>query len=227
MSIQGGKLYQNKNGFGSADTFYYSRTTPTVFVNGTGWAVASKFRVVANTNTASQYACYIAVYDGTKLVEAYFQEYFIQIVSGGVTYTVQFDCKSSANVFTFQGKGSDAYLFANGKLIWDGTGTNTTGTATNNVRFGDASTTAGENADVIWDYVKYYQGGMLLPTASTSTCSEFAHWSGDKSALYASLWNSGSPVSVKQLCGVRRNYIGEGVLQRPMYIPLRPHRLSI
>jgi hypothetical protein len=220
FSIQNNKLYQNKTAFdaaGAGSYYYYSRTAPTAFMNATGWTVALKLRVPTNTNTATSGGggCYFSVVDGSKIVRVNVHEYFLYIGSTGTPdFYIQGDFKSQDHVFTLQGKGSDYYLFIDGKLAVDGTGKLTSASATNNVFFGDGTSTASETADAIWSYVKYYQGGMLLPTAATSTCSEFAHWSGDKSALYASLWNSGSPVSVKQLCGVPRNYQFEQVVQR-------------
>jgi hypothetical protein len=154
------------------------------------------------------------VSDGTKAIQVFMQEYYLEMFDSVVYFPVQGNWKDQEHVFTLCGQGSIYYLLIDGKLAVDGTGKLTVATASNFIHFGDSEVGASENSDAIWSYVKYYQGGMLLPTAATSTCSEFAHWSGDKSALYASLWNSGSPVSVKQLCGVPRNYQFEQVVQR-------------
>jgi hypothetical protein len=214
MSIQGGKLYQNATGYTSTQTGYYQRTT--TFVNATGWAVSWKCRVNADPNTRDDYLVSVLVQDGTSQIYILIKEYFLQANAGNAAaFVIQGDFKSQERVFTLCGQGTNYYLFIDGKLAVDGTGTfNTSAGGGNSFSFGDRSATASANADAIWSYVKYYQGGMLLPTASSGTCSEFAHWSGDKSALYASLWNSGSPVSVKQLCGVPRNYQFEQVVQR-------------
>lgn len=218
VSIQLNKLYQNANGYASTDTGYNLKTI--VGVNGTGTEVEVKLQVNTDTNAINVPSCFLRLSDGTISVTVRFHEYFIEIVSNVTTTTaadfiVQFDCKSSSHVYGLSLKGSDYYLKADGKLIVDGTGkaVGSSGAA-NNISFGDLSATAGANTDAIWSYVKYYQGGMILPIATTGTCSEFAHWSGDKSALFPSLWNSGIPVSVKQLCGVPRNYQHEAVVQR-------------
>ena len=216
MSVAGDKLYQNANGYTSTQNGYYTKTT--AFVNATGWTVKWKSRAVTNVNTniASFGSQFVQVKDGTVTVTVNVDEYFLTTGTGAaIDFTYQGDFKSQEHVFTLCGKGSDYYLLIDGKLAVDGTGKMTTSAAAANaIFFGDADTTASANADAIWSYVKYYQGGMILPTATTGTCSEFAHWSGDKSALYASLWNSGTPVSVKQLCGVPRNYQFEQVVQR-------------
>lgn len=216
MSIQSGKLYQNATGYTSTQTGYYVKTT--AFVNATGWTVKWKSRSVTNVNTniASYGSQFVQVKDGTVTVTVNVDEYFLTTGTGAaIDFTYQGDFKSQEHVFTLCGKGSDYYLLINGKLAVDGTGKMvTSAAAANSILFGDADSTASANADAIWSYLKYYQGGMILPIATTGSCSEFAHWSGDKSALFAPLWNSGSPVSVKQLCGVEKNYVGEGVVQK-------------
>lgn len=212
MSIQNNKLYQNATGYTSTQTGYYQKTV--VMVNATGWTATAKVRTPANTNKSlGNGTVAFVIKDGTSQCYLMIQEYFIQDVYSGVT--AQFDFKSQEVVLTVCGKGTDYYVFANGKLLIDGTGKLTTSSGgLNTISIGDFDTTASENADAIWSYVKYYQGGMILPTAATATCSEFAHWSGDKSALYATLWNSGTPVSVKETCGVPRNYQFEQMVQR-------------
>ena len=207
MSIQGGKLYQNANGYAATDSGYYQKTT--TLVNSTGWTVAAKLRVVRNGNSATAGDLSIQIFDGTKYCVVSLTEFFIITQSE----PIQMDFKSSEHVITIHGKLSDYYVLIDGKLYLDGTGRLTNTSALNQVLFGDTASTADQNSDVIWSYVKYYEGGMILPIANTKDCSEFAHWSGDKSALFAPLWNAGSPVSVKQLCGVGHNYVGEGVVQ--------------
>jgi hypothetical protein len=213
MSIQGGKLYQNANGYTSTQTGYYQKTV--VLNNTTGWTVSWKGRTAYDTNSTSSSSVAVVINDGAKLLNVTVHEYFLSVYDGAWKDGIyQADFKSQDHVFTVCGKGSDYYVFVDGKLAVDGTGLLTSASATNTIGIGDQIATASVNADAIWSYVKYYQGGMILPTAGSNTCSEFAHWSGDKSALYASLWNSGTPVSVKQLCGVPRNYQFEQVVQR-------------
>ena len=211
MSIQGGELYQNANGYTSTQTGYYTKST--TLNNATGWAVAVKFRIPSGISSGTSSASFV-VRDGTKGAWLYINEYFVKVVSTDTDAIIQMDLSQQEHCFVFQGKGSDYYLFIDGRLVFDGTGKLTWALAANSIDFGDQTGSAGENANVIWSYVKYYQGAMILPIAGANTCSEFAHWSGDKSALFASLWNSGSPVSVKQLCGVEKNYIGEGIVQK-------------
>ena len=214
MSIQGGKLYQNANGSSSAQYGNYQKTT--TFVNATGWAVSVKVRIATDPNNPALEAqgVQISVQDGAKVLNLAICETFIATNNGSsFDFFAQGNFTSQEHIFTLCGKGNDYTILIDGKLVIDGTGKLTGATATNSIRFGDLSATAGSNADAIWSYVKYYQGGMILPIATTGSCSEFAHWSGDKSDLFAPLWNAGSPVSVKQLCGVEKNYIGEGVVQ--------------
>lgn len=214
MSVSGGKLYQNANGYASTQTGYYQRTT--TLNNATGWAVTWKGRAASSPNTPNDGGLFVAVLDGAKALLLSINEYFCQVGSAGIfstpDYTIQGDFKTQEHTFILTGKGADYYLFIDGKLGADGTGKLLSATATNVVQFGDASATASVNIDAVVDYVKIYNGGMLLPTAATGAAlHEAAYWSGDKSALLPYLYNAGTPVSVKQLCGVERNYIGEGI----------------
>ena len=209
MSIQNNLLYQNANGYTSTQTGYYSKTT--TFSNATGWAVKVKVRVPTSTNTAGSYSTEIIIFDGAKQLNVYIAEYWLQTTNPNCTH--QADFKSKDCIISIHGKGSDYYIFIDGKLAIDGTGKLIQAAANNAIWFGDGNPTAGENADAIWHYVKYYEGGILLPVANTGTCSEFAYWSGDKSALLPYAWNSGAPVSIKQLCGLEQNYVGMGIVQ--------------
>ena len=213
FSVSGGKLYQNKNGYGSTDTGYYTKTTAGLS-NANGWIFTTKFRVPSNTNTAGSGDVAVQVYDGTKLAFFGVHEYFAYAGGDGTPqFYVQGDFKSQEHVFTLIGKGSDYYLFIDGKLAVDGTGKLTYSTATNQIQVSDQNVAASENADAIWSYVKYYTTAAVLPQFTSGSLSEFAHWSGDRTAILSSLYNSGTPVSVKSYCGVEKNYVGEGVVQ--------------
>lgn len=211
MSIQNGKLFQNKNGYASTDNGFYAKTT--TLNNATGWSVEWKCRVPTNTNTTlnTGYGTYLQVFDGTKFVFVTITEYFIQsAISPTADITIQGDFKSKENVFTLIGKGNDYYLLMNGNIVIDGTGRFTSTSSTNAIQFGDGAATAGENADVIWSYVKYYQGGAILPQASTGmSLHEYAYWSGDKTVMLPALYAAGTPISVKAISGLRTNYVEE------------------
>jgi hypothetical protein len=215
-SVSGGKLYQNSNGYASTQSGYYSRVT--TLNNTTGWCVEWKGRIVTDLNTpnnANGAPVSFQLADGSKRTDFYFHEYFIQSgIGAAIDFTVQGDFKSVEHVYSMCGKGSDYYLFVDGKLAIDGTGKLSTTSAANTVVFSDIDgVLSANNADVIYDYVKIYNGGMLTPQASTgASLSEFAYWSADKSALLPLAYNSGTPISIKQLCGVSKNYVGEGAV---------------
>lgn len=221
MSVANGKLYQNKGGYTSAQDGYYVKSSAG-FNNATGWTVSAKVRVSSGTNTASSAtgSVVLQIADGAKIVSFVINEYFCQVWNGPVgSGTIlgypQFDFKSQDVSLVVAGKGSDFYVFANGKLLFEGTGYMTTASGGNSVNFGDVATTASENADVIWSYVKYYTGGMLLPSAASgATLNEFAYWSGNKYNLLRDLYNSGTYISAKQYCGLEKNYLGDGVVQK-------------
>ena len=212
MSISGGKLYQNKSGYASTDTGYYIKATAGLN-NATGWTVSWKNRSSNSTNTTWYGKNIVTVSDGTKTVSVLIEEYFLGAGSASADFYVQGDFKSQEHVFTFCGKGSDYYVFIDNKLVIDGTGKLTSATASNQIQFGDVSATAGENADVIWSYIKYYTGGITLPQATSGSLSESAYWSGDKTSYAIDLYNNGSFISAKRYCGLERNYV-ESIVQK-------------
>lgn len=215
MSVSGGKLYQNKNGYASTDTGYYKKTTLSLS-NANGWAYVDKERTASGTNTAGAiFNPFVVIDDGTKQFCFGRQEYFtasLQAASADV-YS-QIDNKSVESVTYVVGKGSDALVFKNGRLSIDYSTLLTKASASssftgNSVNFGDIAGGAGENADAVWDYVKYYNTAWLPPQFTAGSLSELAIWTGDKTSLASSLYNSGTFVSVKQYCGLRKNYLDE------------------
>lgn len=209
MSVQTGKLYQNRGGYTALQDGYYAKAAAG-FSNANGWLVAWKGRVSNANNTIDIFNSVVQIGDGTKTFSVLLQEYFVEVWSSAGITKIHLDNRSVENVFLLIGKGSDVYLLCNGRMIFDGTGLLTSATGNNTILFGDLSTTSGENADVVWDYLKYYTTAAVLPQFSTgASLSELAVWSGDKTSLLPSLYNGGAPISAKQYCGVERNYIGD------------------
>lgn len=206
MSVSGGKLYQNKNGYAATEYGNYQKSSLGLS-NATGWVVTWKNRVPSNVNLSVDPSVEMSVEDGTKRIRVFQHEYFLQLYSAAVDFNLQLDLKSNENSFTLVGKGSDYYLFINGALAVDGTGKLTDTSASNQIIFGDNSATSGSNADVVWDYVKYYTGGQQLPQHSSCSIHEFFHAMGNRTDLLPVLYNAGTPVSAKKLCGIERNYI--------------------
>lgn len=208
-SVSGGKLYQNKNGAG-ANTHYYTKNSAG-FTNANGSSLVGKFSINSAANTPANGIAHFSMLDGTRDFENTFTEYFNDTYSNGwVTNYVQHDYKSNENVIHSVMKLTDAYMFVNHRLLRDFTGQLGT-TATNQIAVG-STTSAG--ADSVHSYWKYYTTAALLPQFTSGSLSEFAIWSGDKTSILATLYNSGAEISVKQFCGVQKNYVGEGVVQR-------------
>lgn len=218
FAISGGKLSQIKAGMAAGGDGLY-RKAAAALVNATGWHFATKVRCISNTNTATSAgaAMQVRIQDGTKDLQTEIQEYFI-----GTNFAVsgmlpQLDCKYSDIVYNVSGKGSDYFAVVNGKYLVDGTGALTSASATNQIDWGDGSTTANENADAEYDYVGYYSGANLILQFTAGELHEFAVFSGDKNLLGQALYNAGVPLSVKQYCGLSRAYVGESVAQK-LYI---------
>ena len=215
MSVSGGKLYQNANGYGALDTGYYGNSI--ALSNAAGWMAAVKFRVPSSTNNTGA-AGQFQIYDGAKQLAVYLGEYFINLNGGAVNSNIQVDLQSREHVLVLCGKGSDFYGFLDGRLICDGTGGLTMAATSSAIDFGDLSAASGENSSIVWDYVKCLNSAPSLPQFhSGASLAEFAHWSGDQSPLLPSVYNGGAAVSVKRYCGVERNYverIGDALARR-------------
>ena len=212
MSIQGGKLYQNKNGYAATDTGYYLKANAGLS-NANGWEVTWKGRVGSSSNSSTSSEAEVLVQDGVKNLELFIQEYFLQIfnrTTSTIDFTIQGDFKTVEHVFKLCGKGSDYFLFIDGKLAIDGTGKLTATSANNQIEFGDTYSGSGNNADAVWSYIKYNTASNDLPVINSGMAlHEYAYWSGDKSAYLTSMYNNGSQISAKAWCGAERNYAGD------------------
>ncbi len=214
FSVSGGKLYQNYTGFGASDLGNYGKTAAGLS-NANGWALLDKSRISRDPNTKdSGGGAAIRLRDGTKECYVFRKEYYTQTYNVAGPAYPQIDNKTTDNVMLTIGKGSDLFTFVNGKLIIDGVGTNTAASATNQIDFGDINTSSGENADAVYSYWKYYTSAWLPPQFTAGSLAEIAIWTGDKTNLLSTLYNSGTPLAAKTFCGVEKNYIGDGVVQR-------------
>lgn len=214
MAVNNGKLYQSKNGYGSAQDGSYTKTAAALS-NANGWIVRAKLHVQSCTNTnivgAAGSSVALEIFDGTKVLVVRCNEYFISAYSGITNdYYAQADLSIVENEILIIGKGSDYYIFMNGRIIIDGTNALTATSASNQIVFGDINNTAGENADVIWDVVSYYNTAAVLPQISTNCLlHEYGYWSGNKTMLLSTLYNTGIPYSIKSLTGSANNYAQE------------------
>lgn len=201
MSVDGGVLYQNGAGYGSTDNGYYQKTTN--FNNATGWVVETKVKIKNSPNDPTGNYARITVEDGTKQFFITIHEYFLGTVDG-IRYQHDFTRRTVVKIV---GKGSNYYIFIDGLLVVDGTSKLTVATTNNFINFGDRdSGTSGNNADVEWHYVKYYESAYL-PEFTSGAISELAYWNGDRSSAMPYIFDGGTPQSVKRLAGVKKNYI--------------------
>lgn len=211
FSVSGGKLYQNKDGFGSTDTGFY-RKSSAALSNTNGWAIGAKVRA-SSVSMIGGAAFRFDVQDGTKRFVLDLGEYYFNDNPALANLYPQIDLKSTENVIFFSAKSSDAFIFVNGRLLADDTARLTPTTATNQIDAGDASASASDNADGVWDHISYYNTAIIQPQFTAGALSEYALWVGDKTGLFAQLWNGAAPVSVKQFLIHDKNSAGEDVTQ--------------
>lgn len=207
FAVSGGKLNQIKAGMAAGGDGYYQKAA-LALSNANGWFTTDKSRVISQTNTKDENGCLVNIFDGTKVVSSKRQEYY-NIVSSTSTFYPQQDLKSADSVILQTGKGNDYFVFLNGKLNCDGTGSLLSASGLNQIQFGDTSVTANENADIVWDYVGYYNTSNIYPQFTAGELHEFAVFSGDKNLLGVAVYNLGVPLSLKQFCGIPKNYIVE------------------
>lgn len=208
FSVASGQLNQLKAGMAAGGNGYYLKAAAG-FSNANGWTAIAKRRVLSDNNTKDESCVRLSVADGTKLGVVDSHEYFTKCTMAGIDHYVQEDNKSLSNIVLMSAKGSDKYTFTNGKFISDATGGFTAASGNNEIAFGDISVTANENADVIWDYVGYYNTAWVLPQITAGALSEFMLWQGDKTALFATLYNAGVLLSGKQILGIKGNRLIE------------------
>jgi len=218
MSVSANKLYQNKNGYASTDSGYYNLTGLSL-TSSAGWQVRTKLRIAADANTKASATHRISIHDDTYRWDHDFHEYFGVSADAGTNAYPQSDNKSAECAYTFIGKGQDAFVFRNHKLLIDGTKQNVNAGTPNRILWGDLETTAGENADVVTSYFSYYTTAWTPPQFTSGSISELAIWSGDKTNILVALYNTGTPISVKQYCGLPQNYIDK--LYRPTKLAQR------
>jgi len=227
FSVQNGRLFQN---WPTTNTWTYRYDTGDVLAlnNANGWVVTWKCRIERCVNTSGETGVLVRIHDGTKESLIIMHEYYLEYNNGlGVQAKYQVDLTDKEHVFLLMGKGSDLYLFLDGKLILDATGLMTSATATNYIAFGDFDAGANSNGEAVWDYVKYYDGGELFPDVNAFSLSEFAYWSGDKGDLETVLYNAGTPYSVKEYCGIKENYTRSiGWVKEQLPITLEPTTTS-
>ncbi len=204
FEVLNGNLYQVLAGYGSTDTGYYSSGT-IALSNTNGWTTAIKLQVNQTNANLLQSECVLSVEDGTKRVQLFMHENWIEVwtPTAGSLGIIEVDMGNTQRVVAVSGKGSDVFVYIDGKLEFDGTGLLTGASANNQMFFGDTEATSGANAGAIWDYVKYYTAAWIPPEFTGASVTEAAYWQDDKSGLLDEI----SGKTLKAVTGVRDDYI--------------------
>lgn len=206
FAVSNGKLNQIKSGMAAGGDGYYLKNAAG-FSNVNGWFFASKVKCLSSLLTAS--TCpRIEFQDGAKRYVLDIQEYYMNNNPSVANSYTQNNFKDTDNSVFITGKGTDILVFVNGKLLVDDTSKLTTASGGNLLEFGDLATGANDNADVIWDYAGYYNTSNIYPQFTSGELHEFAVFPGEQGTLGQALYNGGAPISIKQYCGLPRNYVG-------------------
>ncbi len=216
FSVSNGVLLQNAGGDTGSQDGYYTLSTwaPN---NATGHSLNVELQLGYSTGVkrlASSFGASSVTHgDGTRITGLNFSYYYVGLssaqIAGEIDPFMDFQHQPVNVISTI--KGADAWVFANNKLLRDGT-SDAASSATTLAALGDRDASAGESADVKWRKFRSYTAGPILPQVSSgASLSEIGIWNGNKDYLLPVLWNSGTPVSIKQVCGVDKNYLTKHV----------------
>jgi hypothetical protein len=204
--INNNVMIQNKSGYTSLQDGYYDCGI-TTFDNAVGTSVVAQVQVVSDHNITTSPSVELRLDDGTKRIRVNFHEYYMEAYDGAAYNFYQVDLTDKLHTVQVDLKGSDARIYLDGRLVLDLAGKITWASAAEGLYWGDATTDADKNSDAIWSEVLIYDGGLLNLEVNDCELSEFAYWHGDQTGILAQLYNSGSLLSVKKVCGIKQNYI--------------------
>ncbi len=203
---EGDYWFQNGAGYASTDTGYYQKTTN--FINATGWVVENKFQVLNDVNTVGELTISVVILDDVKRFFLKLHEYYFEVHDGTNWHYVQYDFKSKPVSMKVEGKGSDFKVFANNKLLFDGTGLLLDTTPGTVLQFGDIDATAASNASVRWYYMKAYAGEVTPDELTSSELHEIATIEKDVGTdVISNVYNSGTLIPLKQHFGLHGDFL--------------------
>ena len=209
FSVSGGKLYQNARGDnGNSAYFAYAWGAS----NANGHSLVSK--VQQNYVTGDSAALAIVSDDGTKRHYTYINGHWATY-NKATNVKLHFDFRQP-NELAYRMKGVDAHLYINQRLQIDGTNDIATGSS-NGINYGNWTSGADRISDVIYSSMNFYTGGPNFVTFANGSLNEFACWKGNQKTLWSLLYNSGTFISVKQFCGIDKNY-GDQSTKLPVII---------
>ena len=204
FTVQNSKLYQNYAYYNAANENGYYLIDPGTLVDATGYALLVKQQIFKAVNTSKELGCDYLLDGDVNYERLYMHEYYFE----SIDFKYQHDMMSKPNMEQICAKDDDYYFFLNGKLAIDGTGLHKYPSGTALIRIGDEDTTAGSDADVCYHEILCYDAGPLFPSAADGlVVDEFSFWSADMTDIASLLYNSGTPVSVKEVCGLSKNYV--------------------
>ncbi|MFC1567324.1 hypothetical protein ACFL3R_00620 [Thermodesulfobacteriota bacterium] len=204
FSVQNSKLYQNEAYYAIGNENGYYKTDMASFVDATGFTTITKVQINKCVNTSGELAAVVTLDGSVNYIRVFLHEYYLE----SNDFKHQADLMSKPNIVQVVCKGDDYWHFFNGKLVIDGTGKFDDASGSTEVNWGDSDTTAGSEADVVWHEMLVYDAGPLLPSAADGMIlHESAFWSADMTDIAALLYNSGTFKSVKELCGLDKNYV--------------------
>jgi hypothetical protein len=191
---------------GNEDGYY--RVTTAALTEATGFVFQWKYQFTTSGVTTGNTPMTGLVDGDNDTIGVTIGDFFIEVYDNtGVIRTLQHNnIDSQPNVLTLMGKGTHIEVWINGRLLmartnrWDDTNG-----GNQQIDFGYLGTS--DWADGSISEVLIYDGGMLSYEANGCQISEFACWSADMTDIADDLYNSGTNLSVKEVCGVPDNFL--------------------
>ncbi len=204
---EGDYWFQNGVGYASTDTGYYVKINTAV--NATGHTTEFKLQVISAPNTVNEQYLRVNIKDDVKAAWFNFHEYFGEFFDGTSYHFFQYDFKSKPVSLKVTCKDSDVKLYADDKLLFDGTGLLLHTGGTNNQSFwGDIDSTAASNASARWYYFKQYEGLFIPDELTASELHEIATIERDVGTdVISNVYNSGTLIPLKQYFGLHGDYL--------------------
>jgi len=210
MSMADSKLYQNAAGYSSASGYYIKSGSLGLDFNA-GLTIETKLQILNDSETSTASECRIVVDDFTnyRFTIAFYTGSF-RYFDGTSNFTFPYDFKTNPVAINIEVKGSDILMFCDGTLVYDGTGKLLLAGSVELISFGDEALGAGDDADVIWHYFKYFNhtSTTLLEFSDGAELHELGVWQGDASSVFQHMrYGASNRVSIKDFWGVKDNIV--------------------
>lgn len=169
-SVSSGILTINTTAVSLTAQAEYKIAPSPALVESTGYTIEAKLKVVT-CDTSNGYDNCIYVYDDSRVwvLTFYTDNIYLSYGSGGTT-TYTMNTTDAYHIYRVTVLNGVIKVYVDGTLRLDSI--LTTAVSNNFIIFGDDTSTTGKNSNTLWDYVRYYTGGVYIPTTTMAWTKE-------------------------------------------------------